>query len=515
MTVRHKRIFNYRPLCFCAAALVLGIILGEASYGEHIAIIISLSLFAFVLFCLSLIFKKVRRLFYIPLAMLVGLISITTSNAVYDGHMTEEYHGSFTAKVASEIILEDESASFYVSDIRVNGRKLKYDGYVYVNTVLEPDFNAGDTVEIGGMLLSREHKKFDTYYASGRANGVGFFIATSSVTKLSEGDAPFPLNLQLKVKRILYENTDSYTASICQALILGDKRGIDDDLYDNISASGLAHVLAVSGLHITTLAAALYFLLKKLKVNPKIAFVIVTVLTFVYSMLCSFTASSLRAFIMCAVFSFASVFGQKRDNLSALSLAAILILIFRPTALMEIGFELSFFAVLGIFLFYGSFRRIGMKAVDRLSPKRHFGKRLVDVCAVSLSTNLMTLPLVALFFGRVPTLFLLANFIVLPYVMALYIVLLICTLLALITTFGGFVWIMKILFIPFRVYVALIGNLSFATVPVTSSVCGIVCYEIIAIGLSKFIFAKRRTKAVFASVGTALSVIICAICALA
>ena len=515
MTVRHKRIFNYRPLCFCAAALVLGIILGEACYGEHIAIVISLCMFAFVMFCLSLIFKKVRRLFYIPLAMLVGIAGISISNAVYDGRMIEEYRGTFRATVASEIILEEDSASFYVSDIRVDGRKLKYDGYVYVNVAIEPDFNAGDTIEIGGWIVSREHTKFDTYYASGRANGVGFFAVSSSVKKISEGDAPFPLNLQLKVKRILYENTDSRTASICQALILGDKRGIDDNLYDNVSTSGLAHVLAVSGLHITTLAAALYFLLKKLKVNPKIAFIIVTVLTFLYSMLCSFTASSLRAFIMCAVFSFASIFGQKRDNLSALSLAAILILLFRPTAIMEIGFELSFFSVLGIFLFYGSFRRIGMRAVEKISPKRHFGKRLVDVVAVSLSTNIMTLPFVALFFGRVPILFLLANFIMLPYVMVLYVVLLICTLLALITTFGGFVWIMKFLFIPFRVYVALIGDLSFAAVPLTASVCGTVCYEIIAIGLSKFVFLRRHTKAIFAFVGCAIATIICAICAFA
>ena len=70
--------------------------------------------------------------------------------------------------------------------------------------------------------------------------------------------------------------------------MLGDKGAIDDGAYENIAASGLAHVLAVSGLHITALAAALYFILRKIKVNSKISFVIVTVLTFLYSMLCSF-----------------------------------------------------------------------------------------------------------------------------------------------------------------------------------------------------------------------------------
>ena len=320
---------------------------------------------------------------------------------------------------------------------------------------------------------------------------------------------------QLKIKRILYENTDEYTSSICQALILGDKSGMNGDLYDNISASGLAHVLAVSGLHITTLAAALYFLLRKFKVNPKIAFVIVTALTFFYSALCSFTASSLRAFIMCAVFSFASAFGRKRDNLSALSFAAILILLFRPTAIMEVGFLLSFFAVLGIFAFYGPFKRTGMKIVNKVSPKRRFGKRLAEVCAVSLSANLLTLPLVAYFFGRVPVLFILANFIVLPYMMAMYIALLALTLLSLITTFGGFVFIMRFLLIPFRVYVGLIGNLSFASVPVPSGVCAIVCFEIIALFASRYVFINRRAKAITVIVATALSVILCAVCALA
>lgn len=162
--------------------------------------------------------------------------------------------------------------------------------------------------------------------------------SVSSIKKLSDGKLKFPDNLQVKIKRILYENTDDYTASVSQALVLGDKFGIDDDLYDNIKASGLAHVLAVSGLHVSTLAAALYFVLKKLKVNPKIGFVVVLVLTFLYSMLCSFTASSLRAVVMSGVSMFASSFGRKRDDLSSLSLAAILILIFRPCAIADIGF---------------------------------------------------------------------------------------------------------------------------------------------------------------------------------
>ncbi len=515
MQIRGKRIFNYRPMCLVAGSLALGIVLGEAVYGESIAFIIAMCCVAFLLTVAFVFVKKVRKFAYLPLALLIGLIGITASSAIYDANIMSGYSGEFTVKVASEIIIDGDSATFYASDIRIDGNKLKYDCFVNMPSTVEIDFNAGDTVKLTGRLVGKEHVRFYTYYASDRANGIGYYATASEVVKLSDGDAPFPLSLQLKIKRILYENTDEYTSSICQALILGDKSGMNGDLYDNISASGLAHVLAVSGLHITTLAAALYFLLRKFKVNPKIAFVIVTALTFFYSALCSFTASSLRAFIMCAVFSFASAFGRKRDNLSALSFAAILILLFRPTAIMEVGFLLSFFAVLGIFAFYGPFKRTGMKIVNKVSPKRRFGKRLAEVCAVSLSANLLTLPLVAYFFGRVPVLFILANFIVLPYMMAMYIALLALTLLSLITTFGGFVFIMRFLLIPFRVYVGLIGNLSFASVPVPSGVCAIVCFEIIALFASRYVFINRRAKAITVIVATAISVILCAVCALA
>ena len=67
---------------------------------------------------------------------------------------------------------------------------------------------------------------------------------------------------------MFYENMDGDSAMICSALILGDKFGIDDNLYDGIKASGLAHVLAVSGLHVTALASAILALLKKTGLKP-------------------------------------------------------------------------------------------------------------------------------------------------------------------------------------------------------------------------------------------------------
>lgn len=509
MEINGKRIFNYRPMCFVALSLVIGIIIGESLYGEHIAFYFIPALVFLSLAIYFSVFKKARKYVLVPIAVLIGITSISVSNAVYDSHLIDDYKGEFSATVSSEIVLENSTASFYIGDISIDGVELKYDAYVKLYGVEYCDFNAGDRILLNGNLKANSHVKFDTYVASKRAKGIGYFASVNDVKVLSEGKPKFPLNFQLAIKRVLYENLDEHTASICQALILGDKTGMDDGLYDNVKASGLAHVLAVSGLHISTLSTLLYFLLKKMKVNPKIACIAVILLTFAYTLLCSFTASSLRAFIMSGVFMIASTFGQKRDNLSALSLSAVLILIFRPTALMEVGFLLSFYAVLGIFLFAQSFESVGMKAVCKISPKRHIGTKFVKVCAVSFATNLMTYPLVAYFFGEVPTLFLLSNFVILPYIMAVYVLLLPLTLLSLITGFGGFVWLARFLLVPFRAYTGAIGSLSFASVPVSIGIGGIATFSLSMLILSKFVFLTRRQKAggvlIVLSFGLALS----------
>ncbi len=509
MTVKGKRIFNYRPLVVFVLSLLLGIILGEAVYARPIGIIIFMCIAAFIAVIPFLCIKKVRRFTYIPIALLVGMVAITSANAVYDSRMINDYKGTFTATVSSEIIVDEGRTVFTVTDIWIDGKKLKSDANVYIPFEFVPDFGAGDVVKLSGTVMSNRHIRFNSYDSK-----QGYFASVNAINKVSDGTLKFPANLQMKIKRMLYENTDEYTASVCQALLLGSKRGFNSGAYDDIAVSGLAHVLAVSGLHITTLAGALYFVLKKLKVNPKISFVIVTVLTFLYSMLCGFTASSLRAVIMSAVLSFSSAFGLKQDGMSSLAFAAILILLFRPTAFMDVGFLLSFASVFGIFAFYKPFEKTALKIVNKISPKRKIGTRFAKVCALSFATNLATLGLVAYYFGRVPTLFVLSNFIVLPYMIAFFVLAIILCILSLITGFGGFIWIMKYLLYPFKAYVAAVGSLPFTSIPVAANVAMVVCFAILMLWLSKFNFVKKRTKAVGALVGGSASVAVCLLFAL-
>lgn len=495
---QRKRIFNYRPFCFAALFLTLGIITAEAiPSSSSILRLIPLITSLFTAIVLLSI-KKARRFAYMAILFMVGVTAMSGQNDVYSARQLYAPSATVQATVASEIIVEDGYTYYKVENVVYNGKKLDGKTYVVTGSTSAPSYGAGDTVEISGDLSSYQHERFDSYYAWSIGKRIYYQMSADSVVKLADGEPTGLLKLQLAVKKLYYYNTDSDTASLCQALILGDKSGMEDDLYDDVKASGLAHVLAVSGLHITALATAVFWLLKKLKLNQKASFLAVAAMTFAYSALCSFTPSSVRAFIMVSVFNFAAAFGLKRDNLSALAFSAVILLLVNPANIMDVGFLLSMFSMLGIFLFYKPISDWLMKGVERISPKRKIGKGAAADCAVSVAANAMTLPFVGYFFGSVPVLFVLSGVIILPYLLFIWLILLIITAFALITTLSGIVGVMDFLLFPVKAWVGFIGEIEWATLPLSlggvAGVLLIVFWIFTALLISRYVFLTSRQK---------------------
>lgn len=98
--------------------------------------------------------------------------------------------------------------------------------------------------------------------------------------------------------------------------------------------------------------------------------------------------------------------------------------------------------------------------------------------------------------------------------MAVYVAMLVLCLLALVTTWGGFVWIIKFLLVPFRLYVGAVGSLNFATIPVSISIVGMLTYFAIATLLSRYIFLTRVQKCRGALIAASSGLVLGAICAL-
>jgi predicted membrane metal-binding protein len=196
---------------------------------------------------------------------------------------------------------------------------------------------------------------------------------------------------------------------------------------------------------------------------------------------------------------------------------------------MDIGFLLSVFSVMGIFTYYGTFkewsnvaiRKVGLGkrrkedgkilyALDRGATKCFRG--VAESASISISANLYTFPLIGNFFGSMPVLFVLSNIVILPYVMFIFIILLIITLFCQITTLWGGVGIMEYLLLPLRSWTGFIGSISWANIDLPLSAFFIVAWLVSATLSSKFIFINKKVKIGLVMLWLALFVTIVVLC---
>lgn len=208
-------------------------------------------------------------------------------------------------------------------------------------------------------------------------------------------------------REVLTQTTASLFAEqapILQAMLWGYKGDISSETYAAYRISGIAHVLALSGLHVSFVALLIDRLTKKSPAKPK--FFITAGLLVAYCAVAAFPSSLIRAAIMTLCALFARVCGRRYDMLSSMSFAAVIILIADPSSLFEIGFQLSFGAVLTIALLMGP-----------ISEKLSFlPDDIAALLSVSICGTLGTLPLSVYHFGTIPVLGLFANMLILPIV---------------------------------------------------------------------------------------------------
>ena len=178
-------------------------------------------------------------------------------------------------------------------------------------------------------------------------------------------------------------------SALMSGILLGDKRNIDDSVITSFRDSGIAHLLAVSGMNTAIIAAALLFLLRLFKLRQKSIFIITSLSLIFFCAITDFSPSIVRATIMALFVLAAKLFGKRQDTLSSLFAAGILILLFDPYSLFKIGFQLSFAAVFGI-----------LCLMDKLNNIFAFlPKGLREALSVSISAQCGVLLITAYYFN--------------------------------------------------------------------------------------------------------------------
>lgn len=230
----------------------------------------------------------------------------------------------------------------------------------------------------------------------------GMYKRVVSSTSWSIGKLGEPLRNALATG--LKKHLKDRERAIALALILGDRSELDTETTMSFVNTGAMHVLAVSGLHIGILMSILLFLLARLNrfISRKQATFFVVLLMWLYALITGLSPSVVRAVYMFSVLVLAQVLGRQYRPLNTLFFTAFSLLIFNPFTLFDIGFQLSFLAMLGIYLFY-----------KPISSMFYFEQRVLrwlwNGTAVGFAAQLLTTPISLYYFHQFPNYFVLTN----------------------------------------------------------------------------------------------------------
>ena len=212
------------------------------------------------------------------------------------------------------------------------------------------------------------------------------------------------------LERFSDNGIDGDAYAVLAAMSLGDKSALSRDVKDTYSVSGASHVLALSGLHLGIIYMLLSMFLPRRR-WPALSQLLIVLMIWAFVFLVGMSVSVVRSAVMLTLYGLLSIGNREKMSINALAFTAIAMLMWNPAWLFDVGFQMSFMAVLAILLFVPLFEDVF--PAEYLMEHRWL-KWAWGMVAVSCSAQLGVAPLIAFYFGRFSTYFLLTNFIVVP-----------------------------------------------------------------------------------------------------
>jgi len=386
----HERVISMCPLVFVTIGLIAGILVQEKS-GVSVYIWLILLAVLAVATVLSFVmpqFSSDARYVtaYLALACFVclGAIRLTSYSqpepndirnlladepklaAIRGSLVTEPYISKYPDWEFARFKSSDPTSSFYlkITEVESVAGWAALTGTVRVQ-VGEPvlDLQPGDNIQaycwLDRFSPPTNPGQFDTAaYLARRNVFVGVYIESRGGIKLLQSSpagafARFRTRLRRAATSALVGDLPQEETShgLLQALLLGYRRDIDSDTYRAFRKTGLLHFISLSGMHLGILVGIIWWLCKTAGFMKPARAVICAAAVAVFLLVVPPRAPTLRAAIICWVFCASIIFRRRSNPINTLSLAAIILLLIRPTQLFEAGWQLSFAAVLGLLLF--------------------------------------------------------------------------------------------------------------------------------------------------------------------
>lgn len=225
-------------------------------------------------------------------------------------------------------------------------------------------------------------------------------------------------------------------AAVAEALLIGYKKNLDKELLQAYSNTGVIHIIAISGLHLGMIYGLLLFLMKPFKNIDSLRWLkplILLTVIWLFSLLTGASPSILRSAVMFSFIIIGEQQGRTTDIYNSMAASAFGIFCYNPLLLWDIGFQLSYLAVLSIVVFSKKIQR-------SLYIKNKLLQYCWELCAVTISAQILTFPILLFYFHQFPVLFIFTNFITVPLsglILYLEIIVLLLSKITAIATLSG------------------------------------------------------------------------------
>ena len=292
-------------------------------------------------------------------------------------------------------------------------------GTVLVRTSALADYEYGQRVRVRGSLKTPPENEEFSYREYLAQQGIHSYTSSMELTILPGNGGGFFFRQVYKLKARLLENTyrlyHDPEASLLAGILLGVDTGLSRKLQDAFKNTGTAHIIAISGFNIALIAGIFFSIFKNLLgEKPGAAAAILGI--FLYTLLVGADAAVVRAAIMGSLSLLARQLGRRSHGLNALAVVAFVMALFNPLVIWDVGFQLSFFATLGLVLYAEPFSNFTNNLFSRLFKQDTsvFTRMVNEYFVLTIAAQLTTLPIMAYHFKRISLISFVANPFILP-----------------------------------------------------------------------------------------------------
>ena len=379
-------------------------------------------------------FRYVKLLFSQKVILLIIISSVISNTMVIIKNTNfEELYIKEQGLTIKGIVVSDKTEKEYSDTYKIKVNKcdevLKYKNkylYIKIGKKLKVTLDYGDEIIIKGKYIEPNTKRnyggfdYKQYLKTNNIYG-SVNVENIKINNKKKANVLFYLanKLACKIEKTIDDNLEKNEASLLKGILIGKTSDIEEETYKNFRVANISHILAVSGMHVSYIIIGCNILFEKSIGKRKSKYIIIAILI-IYMFVTGFSPSIVRATIMGILFMMSKIVYRKNDVWTSISLSLLIILVFNPYIIMNIGLQLSYIGTIGIILLQRIVQDVlknikfrDKKKVYKINRKKIlFISKIQEILSVTISAQLVILPFMLYHFNLFGTYFFISNLLI-------------------------------------------------------------------------------------------------------